>query len=233
MPIIELSPHVVAPATDAALASAYWVASVHAPAPAPAAVPPRARAQLRLLPACMAWLALALCAGPAPADETVWEALKRGGPGVVIRHALTTPGVGDPPGFQLGQCATQRNLSDEGRQDAKRLGLSFRTRGVPIARVLSSPWCRCIETAKIAFGEAASHASLGNLFDHPGNRESQLAAFRQLITAPPRGGNLVLVTHGSTISAYTGVSPAMGEMVVITPNGQGQHTLVGRIALAP
>jgi phosphohistidine phosphatase SixA len=63
-----------------------------------------------------------------------------------MRHAVTTPGVGDPAGFRLDDCSTQRNLTDAGREDARRVGGTFRTRGIPVGRVLSSPWCRCLET---------------------------------------------------------------------------------------
>ena len=174
-----------------------------------------------------------LCAGPARADEATWALLKKGGQVVLVRHALTDPGVGDPPGFTLGDCKTQRNLSGSGRAEARRLGAAFRERAVPVARVLSSPWCRCIETAKIAFGSAPqSHAALGNLFDRPGNRESQTTAFKELLAQAPKQGNLVLVTHGSTTLAFTGVSPATAEMVVITPSANGEFKVAGRIPVA-
>ena len=178
----------------------------------------------------LAVLTAAQCAAFAvQADDALWALLKQGGQVVLIRHGLTTPGVGDPPGFVLSDCSTQRNLSDVGREEAQRLGAAVRSRGIPIARVLSSPWCRCIETAKIAFGQAEPHAALGNLFDHPQNRERQMAAFRELAAAAPKRGNLILVTHGSTTAAFTGVSPATAEMVVITPTGRGEHRLAGRM----
>ena len=88
------------------------------------------------------------------ASEHLWTHLKAGGQVVLIRHAITTPGVGDPPGMRLDDCSSQRNLTDEGRRDARRLGEAFRARGLPVDRVLSSPWCRCLETARLAFGAA-------------------------------------------------------------------------------
>ena len=183
-----------------------------------------------------AWALLAtvlLWACPARADEATWALLKEGGQVVLLRHALTDPGVGDPPGFTLDDCKTQRNLSERGREEAQRVGASLRARGIQVARVLSSPWCRCIDTAKIAFGRTPqTHAALRNLFDQPQNRDSQNAAFRELLTQAPKQGNLVLVTHGSTTLAFTGVSPATAEMVVVTPGANGQYKVAGRIPVA-
>ena len=116
-----------------------------------------------------------------------------------MRHAVTTPGVGDPPGFRLDDCSTQRNLTDSGRQDAKRVGAAFRARGIAVERVLTSPWCRCIETANLAFGKAETSTALSNLFTHPENRDRQVREMKQLVDAP-KAGNRVLVSHGATIS---------------------------------
>jgi broad specificity phosphatase PhoE len=164
----------------------------------------------------------------AAASEALWALLKGGGQVVLVRHALTTPGVGDPPGMRLDDCSTQRNLSDEGRRHAERIGAAFRARGVPVREVQSSPWCRCMETAKLAFGGASVHASLGNLFGRPEQREPQIASLKKdLLLAKP--GNLVLVSHGSTIQALTGISPGTGGMVVVTPQGGGRFALAGRL----
>ena len=196
---------------------------------------PKAKArQITPWLAWLAWLTSAcVWASPTLADEATWALLKKGGQIVLVRHGLTDPGVGDPPGFALEDCKTQRNLSDAGRQEAQRLGAAFRTRAIPVARVLSSPWCRCIETATIAFGRPPqTHAALGNLFERQGQRDSQVAAFRDLVRQVPRQGNLVLVTHGSTTLAFTGVSPATAEMVVVTPGANGQYKVAGRIPVA-
>jgi phosphohistidine phosphatase SixA len=171
-------------------------------------------------------LLLPLAAG---ADDSLWALLKQGGQVVLIRHALTDPGVGDPPGFSLADCKTQRNLSAEGRDEAARLGRAFKERAIPVARVLSSPWCRCIETAKIAFGGSLTEPTLSNLFARSANRDRQLAGFRKLVAAAPREGNLVLITHGSTVHGFTGVSPATAELVIVTPEAGGSYRLAGRI----
>jgi broad specificity phosphatase PhoE len=168
----------------------------------------------------------------AVADDALWALLEKGGQVVLIRHAVTDPGVGDPPGFRLADCKTQRNLSAAGRDEAARLGKALRERAIPVARVLSSPWCRCLETAKIALGGAqgTDHA-LDNLFGRGENRERQVAGFRKLVAAAPKQGNLVLVTHGSTVMAFTGVSPATAELVIVTPAAGGGYRLAGRIPL--
>ena len=178
-------------------------------------------------------LALALlgAASLAQADEALWTLLRKGGQVVLVRHGLTDPGVGDPPGFQLDACRTQRNLSDEGRADARRLGEALRTRGVPVESVLSSPWCRCLETAQLMFGRPAQpQPALGNLFGRHEREAQQVAELRKLVRAPQGGGNLFLVTHGSTTLALTGVSPATTEMVVLTPLAGGGFRVAGRLA---
>src|SRR6185369_15159661 len=88
----------------------------------------------------------------AAGEEDLWKLLRNGGQVVLMRHAQTTPGVGDPEGMALNDCATQRNLDDEGRAQARRLGEALRTHGIAAAKLMSSPWCRCLETARLVFG---------------------------------------------------------------------------------
>jgi phosphohistidine phosphatase SixA len=164
-------------------------------------------------------------------EEELWRLLAAGGQVVLVRHAVTTPGVGDPSGMRLEDCSTQRNLTDEGRAHARRLGAAFRARGVPVERLLSSPWCRCLETARLAFGAPEVWAPLGNLFGRPENWEEQVRRMRELAGEPRRGGNLVLVSHGSTISALTGINPDTAEMVILTPQGSGRFRLAGRLSI--
>jgi broad specificity phosphatase PhoE len=98
--------------------------------------------------------------------------------------------------------------------------------------VLTSPWCRCRDTARIAFGgEAQVEAALSNLFEDDRNRDRQIADFRRLVATAPRNGNLLLVTHGSTTLAFTGVSPGTAEMVIVTPATGGDFRVAGRIPL--
>jgi phosphohistidine phosphatase SixA len=164
------------------------------------------------------------------ADEALWSLLKGGGQVVLVRHALTTPGVGDPPGMKISDCGTQRNLSDEGRAHARQLGETFRQRGIAVGRLLSSPWCRSIETAKLAFARTPDLTpALGNLFGRSEESSRQLADLRPLAGQIPANGNTVMVSHGSTILALTGISPDTAEMVVLTPQGAGRFTIAGRL----
>jgi len=173
-------------------------------------------------------------ASPATTDEpeALWGLLRGGGQVVVMRHATTDPGVGDPPGFRIDDCATQRNLSEAGREEARRVGGAFRVRGVPIRRVLSSRWCRCLETARLAFGTAESWPPLNSFFGDRSREPEQTKAVQQLVGERPGTGNLILVTHQVNIRALTGLFPAPGEMIILTPQGNGAFRVAGRLAPA-
>ena len=179
-------------------------------------------------------LALALAvlglSASARADEPLWVLLKAGGQVILVRHAITTPGVGDPPGMRLDDCASQRNLTDAGRAHARRLGDAFRARGIAVDRLLSSPWCRCLETARLAWGPAEVWPPLGNLYGRSERQAEQVREMRALVSERRAGGALVLVSHGSTISALTGISPDPAEMVIVTPQGGGRFAVAGRLA---
>jgi broad specificity phosphatase PhoE len=176
-----------------------------------------------------ALVALLAVPGAAFANEQLWTLLKGGGQVILLRHTITTPGAGDPPGMRLEDCATQRNLTDDGRRHARQIGEAFRARGIPVDRVLSSPWCRCLETARLAFGKAEVSPALGNLFGRPENQAKQVREMTALAGERRSGGNLVLVSHGSTILALTGVSLDTGEMVVVTPQGGERFAVSGRL----
>ena len=166
----------------------------------------------------------------ARADEVLWRLLKAGGQVVLMRHAVTTPGTGDPDGMVLHDCRTQRNLSDEGRAHARQVGEAFRARGVPVAQVLSSPWCRCLETARLAFSvNPEVSTALSNLFGRSDPQGEQVGRLKELVSRKPGAGNVVMVSHGSTILALTGVSPAPAEMVIVTPLGSGKFAVAGRM----
>ena len=176
---------------------------------------------------------IALAAGSAAAapGDDLWKLLAAGQQIVVIRHALTTPGVGDPPGMRLDDCATQRNLSDEGREAARRLGAAFRARSIAVERVLSSPWCRCVETARLAFGSAEVWAPLANLYGRAEQRDAQVREMRAAAGQAPATGNVVWVSHGSTIHALSGTSPDTAEMVILTPGDNGRFAVAGRLVV--
>lgn len=167
------------------------------------------------------------------ADEAGLRAAVSGGSVIMIRHGLTTPGTSDPLGFKLEDCATQRNLIDEGREESRKLGRLLRERGVKIDRVLSSAWCRCVETAELAgVGAVEKDSALNNLFGRPQNREAQVRAMRKLIESWKGPGNLLLVTHGANMGAFMGVNPetAAGVVLVPAPGSDTGYRLVGRIS---
>ncbi|HYD94966.1 MAG TPA: histidine phosphatase family protein [Noviherbaspirillum sp.] len=164
------------------------------------------------------------------ADDALWKQLAAGGYVLLMRHAQTEPGVGDPPGFTLGDCSTQRNLSGDGRAQAARTGEAFRARGIRLDEVRSSAWCRCTDTATLAFGRASVWPALNSLFDAPEKRETQSAQVLALAAgvSPPR--NLMLVTHQVNITALTGEAVASGEIIIARPARKGRGlTLVGRL----
>ncbi len=163
-------------------------------------------------------------------NEPLWSLLKSGGHVVLMRHTITTPGAGDPPGMRIDDCSTQRNLTEEGRRHARQIGDAFRERGITADRVLTSPWCRCIETARLAFGKAEVWQPLANVFGRAENEAKQVAELRALVSQR-REANVVLVSHGSTIAALTGVSLGTGEMVVVSPQGAGKFVVRGRLAV--
>jgi broad specificity phosphatase PhoE len=187
------------------------------------------------LVACMA-LTLAAAATPARADDALWTLLQGGGQVIVLRHAATDQTFGDPPGFRLDDCSTQRNLIDRGREQARRLGEVLRARGVPIGRVLSSQWCRCLETARLAFGRVEPWPALNGGPRDPERVAARMRELRAQLAMPPSDGTLVLVTHGFNIRDATGEMPVEGGMIVFTPLGGDRFTVAGRLTpgdLAP
>lgn len=165
-----------------------------------------------------------------PGEDPAWAALAAGNHVVLIRHAATVAGIGDPPGFRKADCSTQRNLSAEGRAAAKRIGDAFRNRRIAVSEVWSSRWCRCLDTARLAFGKVQPAAMLDSMFNDPeGSDEEKLRALKKALRKPPGGGNLVLVTHDANINRLTGISVASGEMVIASVDGQGNLKVVGRL----
>jgi phosphohistidine phosphatase SixA len=182
----------------------------------------------RLLLAVAALTTLSL---PAAAQSEPWSLLRQPGHAVFMRHsdAPGSGGYGDPPGYRLDDCATQRNLSEDGRAHARRTGEAFRANGVAFDRALTSPWCRCKETALLALGRTAEpFAPLSNLVGRHEHRDSQVRALKDFLAGLDGRGSVLLVTHGIVIGALTGISPASGEMVVVKPGPDGEPTVVGR-----
>jgi phosphohistidine phosphatase SixA len=172
-----------------------------------------------------------LCVFPALAadSDSAWNALKKPGAIVIFRHAIA-PGGGDPAGHALNDCSTQRNLDEEGRAQARRIGERFREQGVKVDVVLSSQWCRTRETAQLAFpGMQKDAAAFNSFFNDRSNETQQTAAARKQLMAWRGPGALVVVTHQVNITALTGISPASGEGVVLQQQGH-KLTVVTRLA---
>jgi phosphohistidine phosphatase SixA len=156
--------------------------------------------------------------------------LKAGGHILMIRHALA-PGTGDPANFKIGDCATQRNLDDRGREQARDIGNWLRSNGIASARMYSSQWCRCLETARlIDLGPVAELPALNSFYELLQNREPNLKALREFIAAQPEDGKLIImVTHFVTISAIAGRGVSSGEGVLIKINQDKPYEIVGQL----
>ena len=175
-------------------------------------------------------LQLAAAASLAQAADA-WAELARPGAIVLFRHAYA-PGVGDPPQLRIGDCATQRNLNDEGRAQARRLGERFRERGINVGAVLSSQWCRTRETAALAFGadRVRDAPAFNSFFGRGGEARERQTAEARAVLADWRGpGVLVVVTHQVNITALTGAGMASGEGVVVRRGADGQFRVVATV----
>lgn len=190
-------------------------------------IPPARRALLRLLAAAALSV---LSAVPARADpQAALAALREPGTVVLMRHARA-PGVGDPPGFKLGDCSTQRNLNDEGRADARAAGQRLRAAGVQVGKLLSSPWCRCLETARLLdLGPVVAEPAFSSTFRSEAGSDEITAAARRVIDGWRGPGVLLAVTHQVNIQALTGRSTSSGEMIVLRRQADGSLREVGAL----
>jgi phosphohistidine phosphatase SixA len=180
------------------------------------------------LPALLLFGLLAPVVVAAPGDPATLLAGE--GRVLMLRHALA-PGTGDPDNFRVGDCSTQRNLDARGRAQAAAIGARLRELGMDRARVYSSQWCRCLETARLLdLGPVNELPALNSFFQRPLDREPNLAALRRFLDAQPRdGGLLVLVTHQVTVSALSGQFVGSGEGVVFDLEPGGGVRALGRV----
>jgi phosphohistidine phosphatase SixA len=151
--------------------------------------------------------------------ERLWSILRQSkgnSHAILFRHAIA-PGGGDPPQFQLNDCSTQRNLSEEGRKQAAKIGQELKRRKIPIAKVLSSQWCRCLETARLMeLGEVQAYPPLNSFFSDRSRTDEQTAQLRSfLLKNHQETGVMILVTHQVNITALTDIFPQSGEGVVV------------------
>lgn len=167
---------------------------------------------------------------PARADDDLVRRLREESLAIVMRHAQTVAGTGDPLGFRLGDCSTQRNLSEVGREQARATGAAWHQQGLPIVSVHSSAWCRCLETGELlGFGPVQRLTALNSFFEEREQGEAQTQALRSWLNRRERRGIAVLVTHQVNVTALTGVYPRSGEAVVVSAAGEP----IGRLGPYP
>ena len=159
-------------------------------------------------------------------DKKLFNQLGDGGKLIFIRHAYA-PGNGDPSNFNLNDCSTQRNLSMEGRKQAENIGKFFRNKKIKIDKVLSSEWCRCKETAEIAFKKFSTNSFLNSFYSSKfvKNKDKQIDALKDYIDKFKSDKNLVFVTHYVLISEVLNYGPSSGEIVVSDKN----YNIIGNI----
>jgi len=146
-----------------------------------------------------------------------------------MRHALA-PGFADPVGFDVDDCSTQRNLSAEGRSQARAIGEKFRGAGIRAADVYSSAWCRCLDTARLlGLGPVEKLDALNSFFQARERRDAQTRDLEAFIQARTSNTPLVLVTHQVNISALTGRATRSGETIVATLDADGKVEVLGSI----
>jgi len=166
----------------------------------------------------------------AEAEAIPLSELAKPGRVLMLRHA-EAPGVGDPPGFRLEDCATQRNLDDSGRRQARALGIRLADAGIPAATVYSSQWCRCLETARLLqLGTVTSLPALNSFFERPQERAAKIAALRSFLAGLPADGKpVVLVTHQVTVNAFTSAGTPPGGGSIFQLDGTGTPRWLGTI----
>lgn len=165
-------------------------------------------------------------------EQDIWAQMRQGtGYVVLLRHAQTVPGTGDPPGFRLDDCSTQRNLSNVGRDQAVQIGRAFRDRNIPITQVLSSQYCRCLETAKLLdLGAVKPSPMLNSIFEDRTTATQQTQQVRQqILNHQNTPGVIIMVSHFANISELSSIGLQSGGAVVMRANRQGELEVVGQI----
>ncbi|NMT64220.1 histidine phosphatase family protein [Marinobacter orientalis] len=170
-------------------------------------------------------------AGTAQADESeAWEALREGRAVLMLRHALA-PGTGDPGNFEVDDCSTQRNLNDRGREQARAWKPLLAEHGITEARVFSSQWCRCLETAReMDVGPVEEMTSLNSFFRNRGNGPMQTEQTIAIVNELEPGLPVVLVSHQVNVTALTDVFPSSNEGVIIALPLSGNPTVLAKVS---
>ena len=180
------------------------------------------------------WASVALSQPTQLEGKALTDVLKKGGYVLFIRHAATDMSIGDKDPVVITDCSTQRNLSAQGRIDARTMGTAFDRLQIPVGQVLSAPYCRTMETARLAFARAdASEALIEQKPQNETTAKVAEAGLRPLLAkVPTAGNNTVLVSHGFNLRSISGFDPAEGEVVVYQPDGKGGFNLVARVPVA-
>ena len=179
-------------------------------------------------------LFMTLCLGWANATDNISEQklfadFRAGTHIALMRHALA-PGTGDPENFKLEDCSTQRNLSPAGRDQAVRIGTKFQQAGITDANVYTSQWCRCRETAELlGLGTPEPLPPLNSFFREYQKKDQQTAELRNWLSTQKLEKPLILVTHQVNITAFSGIFPDSGEVVLMRRNADGQFDVVGTV----
>jgi len=164
-------------------------------------------------------------------NDDAWQALKAPGTVAIMRHALA-PGFSDPDNFDVGDCATQRNLNDSGRDQARRIGKALRARGLTFDKVYSSEWCRCRETAALlGVGSVTPLPALNSFFEDRSTEPQQTAFMRDFLVKNAGRQKLFLVTHQVNIWALADHGTDSGEIIVVRPKPNGEMTYLGSILI--
>ena len=199
---------------------------------------PRSPLRLTQLPMTRLLLAAALVAAfflsPLPtAADARFARLSEPGIVAILRHAFA-PGTGDPATFSLDDCATQRNLDAQGREQARKIGAAIRAAGATVDRVVTSQWCRCRDTARfLDLGPVEDLPALNSFFRNRDRAGPQTAELRQFLLGLPPAETVVLVTHQVNITALTGRIPALGEVFLLEIGRDGTISVVDEILIGP
>lgn len=180
----------------------------------------------------VSWLFLGIGSGWASDTENEQKLLvefNKGNHVALMRHALA-PGIGDPDNFRLDDCATQRNLSQTGRDQAVKIGNRLKEAGIESADVFTSQWCRCLETAELlGFGSPTPLPALNSFFRDFEKKEAQTEALSSWLQNQPLERPLILVTHQVNITAFSSIFPDSGEIVLMRRSSDGSFGVVGSI----
>ena len=163
-------------------------------------------------------------------ERDAWTALKEGRAVLMLRHALA-PGTGDPVGFVLGDCSTQRNLNDTGREQARAWKAFLAEHGIDEARVFSSQWCRCLETAQeMNMGPVTEWPALNSFFRNRGDGPQQTRETIKLVNSLGQGAPVLMVSHQVNVTALTGIFPASNEGVILALPLSENPDILARVA---